>query len=223
MIANYFTTLKHLMIQPNSVIYSFVKNEERNYLHPFLFLLLGVIFLIILNTLLVSYPTITSEPIPLDEPVQPEQVAEWIDVVSIRLSTQFFPVMLFLLIPLLSIPGLFFFRNESEGFYSQLIMNSYTIGATMPVLLAAIPLWIFLDIPLSEPLMNTTLPALLVSMIVLWIYRIYLKIPGFIGFIKTASTLITGYLLFMLLKGFTGGIIGYTLFALNRIRELSGA
>ncbi len=223
MIGNYFKTLKLLMVQPESVIDSFIQNKETGYLHPFLFTIAGVVILIILNTVLVSYPGVSPITVPIDQPVQAEQVAEWIQVVTIRLSTQFFPLMLYLLIPLLSISGLFFFRNESEGFYSQLILNSYAAGASMPVLLAAIPAWIFLDIPMSDPFMNTTLPAILVSVIILWIYKNYFKVPGFIGLIKKASTLITGYLLFMLLKGFIGGVAGYTLFALNRIRELSGA
>ena len=223
MIVKYFTTLNHLMVLPKSVIELFIQDEETDYLHPFLFILFGAFTMIILNTTLVSFPSVSPITVPIVEPVQVEQVAEWIEVVTIRLSTQYYPLMLLLLIPLLSMTGLFFFRNETEGFYSQLIMNSYATGASIPVLLAAIPFWIFLDIPMSDPFMNTTLPAILVSITILWIYKNYLKIPGFIGLIKMASTLITGYLLFMLLKGFAGGIIGYTLFALNRIRELSGA
>lgn len=222
MIQKYFTTFKELAIQPRRVIDQFIQNGETGYLHPFRFFLSGAIILTLLYTLWVSFPNVTAVSNALDEPVQAEQIVNWIEIATVRLSTQFFPVMLVLLIPLLSVSGLFFFRNEMDGFYSHLIMNSYAAGASMPVLLAAIPFWMFLDIPFTDPFMNTTVPAIPVAAMTLWVYKNYLKLPGLTGLLKKLSVFITGYLLFLFLKGFISGVTGYTLFALSRIRDLSG-
>jgi hypothetical protein len=222
MIQTYFQTIFQLLNQPRPVIDSFLKKGESKFTHPLIFVLIGAVFVTILNTILISFPTVASNTVSMNEAVQIELLSEWIDVISIRLSTQFFPLTLILLIPSLSLSGLFFFRNDTEGFYSQIIISSYAIGVSIPALLLAIPFWVLWEIPFSDPLMHTTIPAVLIVVIIFWIYKLYLNIPGFTGLLKNTSSLITGYLLFMLIKGLFASVTGYMLFAINRIRELSG-
>ncbi len=223
MIQNYFQTLKQLISGPREVIDRFIINGRSDFTHPFIFVLVTAVFMTILNTVLVDFPAISINTVSIEEPVQADEIAEWIEIVTIRFSTQFLPLMLFLLIPFLSLAGLIFLRNETEGFYSLLILNSYAIGASMFVLPLMIPFWILFDDSLSEPFYITTIPAILISFVIFGIYHLYFKIPGILGVLKKASALITGYLLFMLVKGLFSGITGYMLFALNRIRELSGS
>lgn len=225
LIQNYVHTLKQLLSGPGEVIDRFIKNDKGSpvYTHPFIFVLVTAVFITILNTLLVEFPSISINTGSIDEPVQAEEIAEWIEIVTIRFSTQFLPLMLYLLIPFLSLAGVFFLKSETEGFYSLLILNSYAAGVSMFVLPFMIPFWILFEESLSEPFYITTLPAILISFVIFGIYHLYFKLPGVIGVLKKASTLITGYLLFMLIKGLFAGITGYMLFALNRIRELSGS
>lgn len=223
MIQIYLKTHYQLLKQPRLVIDSFIKNGESKFTHPFIFVLTGAVFVTILNTLFITFPTVASVAVPINESAQIDKIAEWIDVVSIRLSTQLFPLMLFLLIPSLSLSGLFFYRNDTEGFYSQIILNSYAIGVSVMALPLAIPFWILRETPFSDPFMHTIIPAVLIAVVIFWIYKLYLNSSGFNGFLKSASTMIMGYLLFMIIKGLFAGVIGYMLFAINRIRDLTGS
>lgn len=223
MIQTYFQTHLQLLKQPLPVIDSFIITGESKFIHPFLFVLTGAVFITILNTIFITFPTVASVAGQSSESAQVELLAEWVDVVTIRLSTQFFPLVLFLLIPSLSLSGIFFFRNETEGFYTNIILNSYALGVSVLTFTLAMIFLNFQETPFSDPFMYTTVPAVLIAIILFWIYKRYLNITGFNGLLKIASSLITGYLLFLLIKGLFASVTGYLLFAINRIRELSGS
>lgn len=159
--------------------------------------------------------------ITADETSQIEQITGWIELITVRLSTQFLPAMLFLMIPLLSIPALFFLRDEMSGFYSHLILNSYAAGLAVAVLTIAIPFWMLLDIPITDPFMYRTLPALIVASAVLWIYKEYFMVRSVMGWVRILSSFITGYFLFIFVKSLFAGIVGYLFFAVYRIVELA--
>tara|TARA_R100001143_G_scaffold52492_1_gene47752 strand:- start:31374 stop:32033 length:660 start_codon:yes stop_codon:yes gene_type:complete len=216
MINQYIRTLKCLFQSPEEVIDSFIETESSIYTHPFKFLLLGAIPFIILSSIFVDF---SSTSVSTD-PTTADLLSFWVEVSTIRLSTQFLTLTLFLSIPLLSLPALFFLRDELEGFYSHLILNSYSIGASMPALLTLIPFWVFINIPISDPLLHSTLPAIVIGSIVIITYKKYFKVENIIGWIRILSSFICGYLIYILLKGLLGGVIGYMIFAVTRLAEL---
>lgn len=181
-------------------------------------MLLGAIPFIIINSIFIDYSSIS---FPAD-PSTADRLAIWIEISNIRLSTQFLSLTLFLSVPLLSLPALFFLREELEGFYSHLILNSYAIGASMLIILALIPFWIFLNIPISDPFLHTTFPSLFVGLTIIFIYSRYFEVHFVMGWIRILSSFICGYLLFMMVKGLFAGILGYMIFAVTRMAELGG-
>jgi hypothetical protein len=220
----YFTTLKQLLQQPGSVINSRLSDEPSDYLNPFLFLLSGAVLVTILNTILVDF---SFEPVVSDvagEDDQLQEIASWILMSNVRASTQFLPLSAsFLLVPMLALSGLFFFRDYFTGFYSMLVLNGYAIGATMIFQLLLIPVWIFSGLPLTDPLVNSTLPAVVLAITAMWIYKACIPDASFIAWVRIISTFIVGYVFYTILNGFAAGIIGYLIYAVLRISELSGA
>lgn len=216
MIYQYIRTLKCIFQSPREVIDSFIETEESNYTHPFKFLLLGALPFIILSSFFVDF----SSTSVFNDPSSADQLSLWIEISTIRLSTQFLSITLFLSIPLLSLPALFFLRDELEGFYSHLILNSYAIGATMPIILTLIPFWIFINLPISDPLLHSTLPAIVVGSTVLLIYKKYFLVQNIMGWTRILSSFICGYLFYILVKGLFAGVMGYMIFAITRLAEL---
>lgn len=221
MINQYLKTIEGIFKYPKDVVNTFLESDEKKYIHPFKFLILSAVPFILIASLLVDYPGVSN----LGQPVESEltdQLSAWIEISAIRLSTQFLSIALFLAVPLLSLPALFFLRDELDGFYSHLILNSYAIGASMLIIIAVIPLWIYSNLPLSDPFLNSILPAFLICLTVIWVYQNYLSIQNVLGWTRIFSSFISGYLLFLMFKGLFAGIIGYMFFAINRIAEISG-
>ncbi len=222
MIQQYLKTIKGIFQSPKDVVDTFLETDEKRYVHPFKFLILSAIPFIIMNSLLVDFSGAISAAQSDDAEII-GQLATWIEISTIRLSTQFLSIALFLAVPLLSLPALFFLRDEMEGFYSHLILNSYAIGAAMLFLIAVIPVWMFSNLPLSDPLLHSIIPALLICLTVIWVYQNYFSIQNVLGWVRILSSFICGYLLYMMVKGLFAGILGYMFFAVNRLAELSGA
>lgn len=214
----YIRTLKIVFQSPKVVVDAFIETNSSEYTHPFKFLIFGAVPFIIISSLLVDFSTVSTPPAP----GSPEQLSYWIDISTVRLSTQFLSFSLFFLIPLLSLPALFFLRDELKGFYSHLILNSYAIGAAMWSILPLIPIWVFINVPQSNPFMYSTLPSLFIGLTLIFIYIRFFSVQNLMGWIRSLSTLITGYLLFMLVKGLFAGVVGYMIFAVIRLSELSG-
>jgi hypothetical protein len=224
MFKHYLDTLKETVNHPRNVVDGFLHSENRPFQHPFLFCVIGMALVIVLNTLLVDFSFEPQVPELDDDSEELREMAEWIQVSNVRASTQFLPfMMVFILIPMLSIPGLFFFREKIDGFFANLILNSYAVGASIIPLLAMIPVWILIDLPLTDPFMSTTLPAALVASIGIWVYKQYFQVSELLDWIRILSSFITGYVLFMVLSGFLSGVAGYMIFAVNRILELAGS
>lgn len=221
MIHLYLKTIKGIFLSPKDVVDTFLKSDEKRYLHPFKFLILCAIPFIIICSLFVDFSAMEFHG--RSGEVEPtEQLSAWIEISTIRFSTQFLTIALFLAVPLFSLPALFFLRDELEGFYSNLILNSFAVGASMICLMALIPIWIFIKLPMSDPFMHSILPALIICLTVIWIYQNYFSIQNILGWVRILSSFICGYLLFMMVKGLFAGVIGYMFFAVNRLAELSG-
>lgn len=212
-----------MLDMPRNVVDRFIHSDDTHYMHPFLFCVAGICMVLIINSLFVYF---TVEPHLLAPDIENDQVAEIaasIQSATVRISTRFLSAsILFLLVPCLSVSGLFFFRNELEGFYSNLILNTYAAGAVIPMLVLMVPLWAFVDIPLSDPFMNTTLPGLLIAGAMLWIYKRYFHTTSLMDWVRTLSAYIAGYLLYTVLNGFAAGLIGYMAYAIQRLVEISG-
>jgi hypothetical protein len=229
----YFHTLKELWAAPRNVIDSFLHGEQdqpQKYSHPFVFLLVSVILvLLIINVIPVDYSVESfggQNPTVSDESVD-EQVAEirkWIEVSNLWAFTRFLPLSAILfLVPMLSLGGLFFLRESVSGFYDNLILNVYTVSASIPVQLLLVPVWMLSGLPVSDPTMSSTLPAIALAVPMLHFYRHYLHPANFLDWIRLVSTYATGYILFAVLTGFASGLIGYMAYAIDRILKLSGS
>ncbi|WP_069130656.1 DUF3667 domain-containing protein [Rhodohalobacter halophilus] len=224
MIHTFIQTLKELLTHPRNVIDPFLELEERKYMHPFLFLMVAAVVVTMVNTLLVDF---AFEPVLTEmetENEQMQEIAEWIQISTVRSTTQFLPLSsALILVPMLAVGGLFFFRDYLAGFFKLLVLNSYAVGASMLFQLALIPIWIFSGVPLNEPLANATLPAVSLAIPILWIYKSYILNSSFLIWTRIISTFVIGFVLYSMLTGFAAAVIGYMIFAINRIVEMSGS
>jgi len=221
MITRYIKTLRLLFSSPREVIDSFLHNPGE-YIHPFLFCIVGAGTVVLLNTLLgdFSFTPQLGEISGQSEDLR--VLAEWTQIVSVRISTQLLPLaMLFLLIVSLSFGGAIFLRDEVRGFYDHLVVNSYAVGATIPVLVILIPIWQFSGQSLLDPLINNAIPGVLIAGTVLWIYQLYFHPDTFLEWIKILSAYITGYVIYGFMAGFLASVAGYMIFAMERLSELS--
>ncbi|MCC5913628.1 MAG: DUF3667 domain-containing protein [Balneolaceae bacterium] len=227
MFSSYFKTFRSLFNEPRNVIDGFVHGDGERFMHPFKFLMIGLIIVLILNSALVDFsfePTAQATAGVDEENEQLVEIAEWIEVSNVRLSTQFLPVSLMLLfIPMLALGGMIFLRNQTDGFYHNLMINAYAVAAAFPVLLILIPAWILLPAPLTDPFMNSTMPAVLIAGVVIWICNSYLRPDGIMEWIRLISSYATGYIFYIIISGFAAGVVGYLFFVVNRIMELSGS
>lgn len=228
----FIPTLKELWIAPRNVIDYFLhagEDQPRSYAHPFAFLLISALLvLLLMNVIPVDY---SFEPAGIqtgsgDEPVNEQiaEITEWIEISSVWAFTRFLPLSAAIfLVPMLALGGLFFLRESLNGFYENLIMATYSVAASIPLLAVLIPIWMFSGMPPSDPMMNSTLPAVGLAIPMLHLYRLYLHPDDFLGWVRLISAYATGYILFAVLTGFAAGLTGYLAFALNRIMELSGS
>jgi hypothetical protein len=225
-IGSYKKTFSELLSFPRNVVDSFLHGNKGTFTHPFVFLLAGVLAVVALNTLLVDFSFEADPALPGGDEQNEQliEIAEWIQVSNVRASTQLLPLsILILFVPMLALGGLLFLRNEIEGFYNNLILNCYAAGVAVVSLLVMIPVWLFAGMPVSDPFVNSTLPAVLVAGVMIWIYKQYLHPSSVMEWIRMISAYATGYIFFIILNGFVAGVVGYMIFAIRRIAELSGA
>jgi len=212
-----------MMTEPRQVIDSFLNGIRGSFLHPILFCVIGTIIVMLLNYLFVdfSFTPQTGEAIPKDKNLQ--RLAEWTQIISVRAATQFLPLtMLFLMIFSLSVGGILFLKGKTGGFFDHLVINTYAVGASLLFLIVMIPVWQLSGWSLLDPVMNSILPAAITAGVILWIYRLYFHVESFMGWIRILSSYITGFFLYTILAGFLSSVIGYMIFAVERLAEISG-
>jgi hypothetical protein len=217
----YVRTFREMLITPGKVVDSFVLEEKSNYMHPFSFGLIGVIIVIALYSLVLGYRTPILAEFVSKEIDQYQQLTYWIQYADLKLSTFLLPLLMFLLlIPSLSIPGLFFFRENIEGFYYNLILSAYVVGTSVVALLALVPIWFVSPSTLFNSIINTYMPLVLVGIVILRIYERYFLMEGIKSWIQILSSYTLGCILFLMLESFSISIIGYFIFAVNRFIDL---
>ncbi len=220
MVTRFIDTLKDTFNHPRNVIDPFINEQETSYMHPFKFCLIGMIFIVVLTSLLVDFtiePTFDQE---LADNQQMQNVAAWMEATNIRLMTQFLPVgMLFILVPALAIGGNFFLKGKMDGFYSHIILNTYAAGVAIIALLVLIPVWAFLNIPLTDTFMHSSLPAFVIASVMIWIQKVYFMASSFMDWLRILSAFVIGYVIFSLFINLTGGIIGFLSYSVFQIME----
>jgi len=223
MVKKYIRTLQVLFTEPRQVIDSFLHGEYESYQHPFKFVLIGMILVIFINTLALDFGI---EPDLSDLPADSEVIrmmGEWTQIVSVRAATQFLPLSMFLVqIIALSIGAVLFLRGKTEGFFDHIVINTYSVGASMIALPLLLPVWGLSGQPLTDPFINSTVPAMVVAGVILWIYNLYFRPSGFMDWIKILSAYVTGFVIFILLSGILSSAVAYTITIIQRISEISG-
>lgn len=222
-IKKYIHTISTLFKEPRKVIDSFLNHNGTPYVHPFKFCLTGTVFVILLNTLLLDF---SFEPVTADLAAESDalkQMSEWTQIISVRAATQFLPLPLFLLhIVSLSIGAMIFLRKSTSGFFDHIVINTYSVGAAILLLPVMIPVWSFSGAQLTDPFINSTVPAMVVAGVVLWMYNLYFRPEGFVQWIRVMSAYITGFVIYVLLSGIVSSVIAYTAFVIQRISNISG-
>ncbi len=217
----YLKTFREMFTRPENVIDTFVLKEKSKFQHPFIFGVMGIVIIMLLNFIFVDFNTGLQTSFVDSNSDQISQLNYWIEYAKLKVSTQFLPLtMFFLLVPSLTLPGIFFFRNEIDGFYYNLILNSYTIGTSVFALLVLIPIWIQDQTTLSDTGLRSYLPLIFTSLLALFIYRKYFTIDDLRGWMRIISSFTMGCFIFLMLKSFSAGIIGYFIFAVNRFLDI---
>lgn len=218
MLKKYFYTLTSALKRPSDVIESSIKSAGSDYQHPFKFNLIGVLALVIIFLLLPDFTVTPDQPAENDTALQFQQSI--LDV-KVEAATHFLPLSMFLLLIIsLSIPGLFFFRGQLDGFYSNLVLNSMAVGAALPFTLLLTPFWYFTGLPPTHAFLSSYLPGTVLAGVILRVYSGYLLTDDAIMWIRMISSYILGFLIFLTLRDFGAAVLGYSLFALERLMEV---
>jgi len=221
---NIISTIFELFAHPRNVVDSFLSRQHRKFSHPFPFLV-GVC-LFVAAILIVSdwlFFDFTPVVLPDNENETVAQIQLWVEMVSRSMVTTFLPISsVVLLVPALSISGLIFFRNELNGFYDNLILNTYVVaGSTLFTLLWIPVLWIYPEV-ITVNSVRLTVAIALIGLPLLWMYHKFFPNKTAMSVIRQLSTAASGIVLYIVLSGFASGILGYMIFAIRRISELSG-
>lgn len=217
----YVNTFREMLTNPEHVVDSFVLEEKTSSQHPFSFGLIGVIVVVALYSLVLGYRTPILADFVSKEIDQYQQLTYWIQYANLKVSTILLPLSMFLLLtPALSVSGLFFFRENIDGFYYNLVLSTYAVGTAILALLVLVPIWFFIPSTLFSPIITTYLPLVLVGIVVLRIYERYLFMEGIRSWIQVLSNYVLGAIIFLLLEQFSASIIGYFIFAVNRFLDI---
>lgn len=217
----YVNTFREMLTNPEHVVDSFVLEEKTSYQHPFSFGLIGVIIVVTLYSLVLGYRTPILADFVSKEIDQYQQLTYWIQYANLKVSTILLPLSMFLLLtPALSVSGLFFFRENIDGFYYNLVLSTYAVGTAILALLVLVPIWFFMPSTLFSPIITTYLPLVLVGIVVLRIYERYLFMEGIRSWIQVLSNYVLGCIIFLMLESFSASIIGYFIFAVNRFLDI---
>lgn len=220
----YIKTFREMLTAPENVVDSFVLEEKTEFMHPFSYGLIGVIFVIALYSLVLGYRTPILVEFVSEDIDQYQQLTYWIEYADLKLSTFLLPLLMFLLlIPSLSVAGLFFFRDNINGFYYNLILSSYAVGTSVVALLVLVPIWFIAPSTLFDSAVTTYLPLILAGIVILRIYERYFLMEGLRSWVQTLSSYTLGCILFLVLESFSISIIGYFIFAVNRFLDIWGS
>jgi len=221
---NLFLTIFELFTHPRNVVDSFLTHQNRIFLHPFTFMI-SVCLPLVAILLLADW---IFHDLPGVVPSEGENetivmIQLWVESVSRSMATTYLPISsVFILIPALSVSGLVFFRNELDGFYDNLILNTYIVSVASFFSLLWLPILLIYPEVVINNSARFTIAIAMLGLPLLWMYHKFFPDKTPISVIRQLSTAASGFILYIVLSGFISGILGYMIFAIRRIAELSG-
>lgn len=217
----YFYTLQLLLKNPRLVADPFVDDQPSDFAHPFRMLIYSVVIsvaLLLPGFVIADFPAFRTDGILESEITR--LIGVWICSVDFKAFTWLLPLyMAALLIPALSIAGLFFYREVLPGFYRNLILNCYLMNLVVLAQIVLIPVWIVAGAHYTEPAIYRYLPALTAGSLLLRSYQLYFRPTKALMWVRILSVIATGYIIFVFISGFINSFAGYLAFAVNRIAE----
>ena len=220
---NYFFTIQELIKNPKDVVNLFIKEGSQRYSHPFLVLVISAFLSIIILSIgyiLAAFPPFSTEGIPEQEIA--EVISVWISAADFRAFTQFLPLLMAtLLTPVLSLAGLFFYRDQLPGFYHNLVLNGYLMSLVVLSQMILIPVWFIAGVAVTEPAFYRYLPAVPAAVILLRSYSQFFMPDNALMWVRIVSVTASGYAFFVFTGVFVNSVAGYMAFAVNRIAEVA--
>lgn len=214
-------TTSELIHKPRNVVDPVIYDSEKRFVHPFAYLLIGTAVIVLLNLLFINLSISINEETNRSIGEASSQLSYWIDYVTINMATRFLPLSLFLLIPTLALSGMFFFREKTDSFYSNLVLNSYTIGLVNLCLILLIPVWNVVNLQIQNPVIVTYLPGAYICTVIVLVYSRYFYTNTLTGWIRIISSAVSGFIFYQFISGLMWSVTGYTVFAIKRIVQIS--
>ncbi len=210
-------TVTDLFKQPVQVIDSFVEGSRENYLNPFLYVALSALVLALITSFIVTYPQaevtgVAPEQMKEMEGFRMEQFQDVMGVVALKMNTRFLGFLNFLLIPVLALTSMIFFRESHSGFYGHLILNAYAVGQTNVTLLILVPVWALFQSQLTEPAIHLYPAVFLIGLVLLMTYNGYFHFDKMADWVRGFSALIIGYFFYSLVAGFVVAFIAFIVY-----------
>jgi len=214
-------TVIYLYKDPSVVIDSFVDGVKGKYLNPFLLVAISALFLAFIISFVITYPEME---VTAADPEQVEQMSEEMEgfrleefqqvmeVTGVIINTQFLGFLNFLLIPLLALGSMLFFRESHPGYYRHLILNAYTVGLANIAMLLMVPVWMAFQTQIMTPAIHLYPAAFLVGLVLLMTYNRYLSLEVIMDWVRAFSALIIGYFFYSLIAGFIVAIISFIVY-----------
>jgi hypothetical protein len=214
-------TVIDLYKEPVQVIDSFVEGAKGNHVNPFLYVAIAALFLAFIVSFVVSYPEMEVSPADpeqieeLSEEMQGHRMEEFqevMEITSLIINTQYLGFLNFLLIPLLALGSMLFFSQTHPGYYRHLILNAYAVGQANVGLLLLVPVWMFFQAELTDPVIHLYPSAFLIGLILLMTYNRYLFLEKMADWLRAFSALIIGYFLYSMIAGFVVALISLIIY-----------
>lgn len=211
-------TVLFLYKEPVRVIDAFAEGPGREYLNPFLYVAISALVLAFLTTFVITYPEMEVTPADpgqieaMSEEMQGFRMDEFQEIMEISgliMNTRFLGFMNILLIPVLALGSMLFFRESHPGFYRHLILNAYAVGQANAALLILVPVWILFQDQLTEPAIHLYPAAFLIGLVLLMTYNRYLSLDLMTDWLRAFSALIIGYFFYSLIAGFVVAVVAF--------------
>jgi hypothetical protein len=192
-------TVIDLYKEPVQVIDSFVEGAKGNHVNPFLYVAIAALFLAFIVSFVVSYPEMEVSPADpeqieeLSEEMQGHRMEEFqevMEITSLIINTQYLGFLNFLLIPLLALGSMLFFSQTHPGYYRHLILNAYAVGQANVGLLLLVPVWMFFQAELTDPVIHLYPSAFLIGLILLMTYNRYLFLEKMADWLRAFQPLL---------------------------------
>lgn len=218
----YFFTIQELIKNPKNVADQFLKEESAVVTHPFLCLVISAVLSSVILSIgfsLAAFPPFQITGIPEEEIAS--VIGVRISAADFRVFTQFLPLLMAsLLTPALSVAGLFFYREQLDSFYRNLILSGYLMSLVVLFQILLIPVWLIAGDAYANPAFYRYVPAVIAALVLMRSYSQLFNANSAIMWVRIISVTASGYALFVFVGVFVNSVIGYMIFAVNRIMEV---